>query len=168
MQLQVGQSAKLSTKASADVTSYTWSPSQWLSCGSCADPVAAPKDNITYMVTVRNAGKCTATDKIAITMLCNDGNVFVPNTFSPNGDGSNDVFYARGSGVNTIRSFKIFNRWGQCVFEKTGVSANNPDFGWDGKLNGVLQPTDVYVYIFDVICANNTLFPIKGNVTLIR
>ncbi len=54
------------------------------------------------------------------------------------------------------------------MFEKTGVSANNPDFGWDGKLNGVQQPTDVYVYIFDVICANNTIYPIKGNVTLIR
>ena len=164
----VGNSIQLNTVASADVTSYAWNPGQWLSCASCPNPLAKPQENISYTVTVKNAGNCTATDDVTITLLCNDGNVFIPNTFSPNGDGANDIFYPRGRGVNSIKNFTVFNRWGQVVYQKSHVSANDPQFGWDGKLNGVNAPTDVYVYLLEVVCANNIIFPIKGNVTLVR
>lgn len=164
----LGSTATLSTVTTGNVTSYQWSPNQWLDCATCANPVTSAKDNITYSVTVTNEGKCTATDKITINMVCDNANVFLPNTFSPNGDGMNDRFYPRGSGLYTIKSFKVFNRWGQLVFEKRGMSPNVLTEGWDGKLNGLDQPTDVYVYLMELVCVNGQILPFKGNVTLLR
>lgn len=92
----------------------------------------------------------------------------MPNTFSPNHDGANDVFYPRGTGIFKIKSFKVFNRWGQMVFSKNEMSANNPQYGWDGTLNDALLPADVYVYMIEVVCSNNITLPIKGNITLVR
>jgi len=94
--------------------------------------------------------------------------VYIPNTFSPNGDGVNDVFYLRSSGALSISSFKVFNKWGNLVFQKNGGSANNSLDGWDGNSNGVALQADVYVYVVDVICSGNTTIPLKGNVTLVR
>ena len=166
--VQVGSSVKLSTKNSPDITKWKWYPGQWLSCGSCSGPVAAPKDNVTYNVIASNPGNCEATDAINIKMICNNANVYIPNTFSPNGDGTNNFFYPRGTGLYNIKSFKIFNRWGQIVFSKEGISANNQQDGWDGTVNGRPAPTDVYVYILEVVCTNNVIFPFKGNISLIR
>lgn len=166
--IQVGGSVKLNTKSSADVTSWKWFPSQWLSCASCTEPLAAPKERITYSVTATNEGKCTATDKVTVNLICDNTNVFIPNTFSPNGDGINDVFYLRGAGIFNVLSFRVFNRWGQLVFQKNGGSGNNPLDGWDGNLNGLPLQPDVYVYLIDVVCASNIVFPFKGNVSLIR
>ncbi len=164
----VGGNIQLNTTASADVLSYSWTPGQWLSCANCPNPLSVPKDNVTYKVTVTNAGNCTASDAVTITLICNDGNVYIPNTFSPNDDGANDIFYPRGRGVNLISNFTIFNRWGQVVFHRSRISANDEKNGWNGMVDGVKMPTDVYVYLLEVICANNTIFPIKGNVTLLR
>lgn len=164
----IGGNVKLGTKNSADVVKWEWFPSQWLSCASCPEPLAAPKDNITYRVTATNEGKCAANDQVTINVICDNANVFMPNTFSPNADGVNDVFYPRGTGIFSVQRLKIFNRIGQVVFEKSGVSANDPVYGWDGNLNGVSLPSDVYVYLMEVICSNNQVFTFKGNVSLIR
>jgi gliding motility-associated-like protein len=166
--VQVGGNVKLITKNSADVISWKWYPSQWLSCSNCSEPITAPKDNISYSVTVTNEGNCTAMDKITVNLICDNSDVFLPNTFSPNGDGVNDVFYLRGSGTFNVLSFRVFNRWGQLVYQKNGGSANNPVDGWDGNLNGSPLQPDVYVYLVEVMCSNNTIFPLKGNVSLIR
>jgi gliding motility-associated-like protein len=166
--LQAGGTVKLTTKSSPDVITWKWLPAQWLSCGSCAEPVAAPKDRVTYSVIATNEGNCTATDKVNVNILCNDANVYLPNTFSPNADGVNDVFYTRGRGLFNIASFKVFNRWGQIVFQRKDGTANNPSDGWDGTLNGLPLQPDVYVYLVEVVCYNGTIFPFKGNVSLIR
>lgn len=166
--VQAGSSVKLLTKNSSDIIDWKWYPGKWLSCGSCQEPVANANDNIIYKVIATNEGHCQASDEITINVICNDANVYIPNTFSPNNDGSNDVFYPRGTGLYNIKSFKIFNRWGQVVFSKGQMSANDPQYGWDGTLNGAILPSDVYVYIVEVVCSNNVTLPIKGNVTLIR
>ena len=166
--VQAGSSVKLLTKNSADVITWKWSPGKWLSCISCSQPLAAPGDNITYRVTAANQGQCEAQDEITVSVICNNANVYIPNTFSPNNDGVNDVFYPRGTGLYNINSFKVFNRWGQMVFSKGHISANDPQYGWDGTLNGVLLPADVYVYTMEVVCSNNITLPVRGNITLIR
>lgn len=166
--VQAGGSVKLLTKNSPDIINWKWYPSKWLSCDACSEPLAAPGDNITYRVTGSNEGHCEAHDDITISIICNNANVYMPNTFSPNHDGSNDVFYPRGTGLYSIKSFKIFNRWGQIVFAKGGMNANDPQSGWDGTLNGSPLQPDVYVYILEVICSNNVTLPIKGNITLVR
>ncbi len=64
----------------------------------------------------------TKSDIVNINLVCDKEAVYIPNTFSPNGDGTNDVFYVRGKGVNFIKSFRIFNRWGQEVFKRENIA----------------------------------------------
>jgi len=176
-QMQVKQSAitasaggeiKLETISSPDVTKWKWSPAIWLSNPSAASPVAQPRESITYTVVAANDGACITRAQIAVTVVCNGSNIFVPNTFSPNGDGVNEKFYPQGTGLYNIKSFRVFNRWGQLVFEKLNIAANNPADGWDGTFKGQKLMPDVFVYIIEVMCVNNTIVPVKGNITLIR
>jgi gliding motility-associated-like protein len=166
--ISVGSSVKLNTISSPDVNSWRWLPGGGLSCITCAEPIASPREITTYAVTASNDGRCVARDQITITPICNNSNIYIPNTFSPNGDGANDVFYARGTGVYSIKNFRVFNRWGQLMYEKTNLGANNASQGWDGTANGIKVQPDVYVYVVEVLCENNQLIPLKGNVTLIR
>ena len=166
--INVGSSYKIQTTSSPDVVSWLWLPPYGLSCDNCAEPVAQPKSNITYNGKAITQFGCTASDNIHFEVVCNNSNVFIPNTFSPNNDSRNDYFYPQGKGLFTIKSLRIFNRWGVLVFAKTNFTANNAADGWDGKYNGNDQPSDVYVYVCDVLCDNGTVLSYKGNVTLIR
>lgn len=166
--LSNGGSVKLVTKSSADVTRWLWTPARWLDCSTCASPLSTPKENLVYTVQAYNDGNCMAKDDITITTICNNSNVYVPNTFSPNGDGMNDAFYPRGTGIYTVKSFKVFTRWGQLLFQKNNFDANAASYGWDGTSDGKKMMPDVYVYLMEVICENNVVFPLKGNITLIQ
>ena len=166
--VNVGNSLQLQTKNSPDIINWKWLPSTFLSCSDCPNPKVTPKESRVYAVIGSNGGRCVARDEIKINLVCNNSNVFIPNTFSPNNDGNNDRFYPRGTGVFGIKSMKIFNRWGQIVFENNSFSPNDAAAGWDGKLKGLELVPDVYVYIMDVVCENSQVFPIKGNVTLLR
>ena len=86
----------------------------------------------------------------------------VPNAFTPNGDGKNESFYVRGYGISTM-SLKIYNRWGQIVFETTAQ-----DIGWDGKVKGAPQPMDTYAFTLTVEFGDGTKYSKKGDLTLIR
>jgi gliding motility-associated-like protein len=166
--VNTGSTVQLGTTYSKDVTTYNWTPSTGLSCTNCPSPKAAVKGTVTYRLTATNLGGCTASDDVTITSICNGDNYFIPNTFSPNSDGMNDVFYVRGKGLNLVHSLRIFNRWGQTVFEKHDFNANDPNAGWDGKINGKVADMDVYVYIVEMYCDNAGIVPYKGNVALIR
>jgi len=100
--------------------------------------------------------------------VCNDKNVFIPNTFSPNNDGVNDWFYPRGTGLFKIQGMRIFNRWGQMVFQKANLFPNDQFAGWNGKYNGKIQTSDVYTYIIEIVCENSEILTYKGNITLIQ
>ena len=93
----------------------------------------------------------------------------IPNAFTPNGDGLNDVFFiGTGQPGDRIKDFSIYNRWGQIVFDKKNVAVNDPASGWNGIFNGQKASPDVYVYIMEILCANGQVVPVKGNVTLLR
>lgn len=167
--VNIGDKIKLSTTSSKDVTEWKWSPPRWLDCINCAEPIATPKESITYSVIASNLGGCISErEEISLTVICNGANVFIPNTFSPNNDGNNDLFYPRGKGVFSIKNLKIINRWGEVVFEKSNFNANDASSGWDGTYKGQKLQPDVFVYLADVVCDNNTHIPLKGNITLIR
>ncbi|WP_212002419.1 PKD domain-containing protein [Chitinophaga sp. HK235] len=168
MEVATGTVVPIPAVGSNDITKIEWTPITNLSCFNCLTPVATPKGSTTYHVMVMNQYGCVATDDITIKTVCNGGNVFVPNTFSPNGDGMNDIFYIRGRGMQTIRSFRIYNRWGQLMFERFGFNADDPTFGWDGRYKGELLNPDVYIYYAEVVCDNGEPILMKGNVTLIR
>lgn len=150
------------------VIDYLWTPATGLSCTNCYNTVASPKNTTTYTIKVTDANGCINTDNITIIVVCNDKNVFIPNTFSPNNDGVNDIFYPRGTGLFAIQSMRIFNRWGQMVYQKVNLFPNDPTAGWNGTYNGKLQTTDVYTYIIEIVCENSQVLTYKGNITLIQ
>lgn len=166
--VSVGSSIILRPEISKDVLGIIWSPTTWLNCISCPTPVASPKQTIAYTLQAVNEGGCITRDEVKLNVFCNNSNLFVPNTFSPNSDGHNDVFYPRGKGVFSIRSLRIFNRWGDLVFQQLNFVPNDASKGWNGLHKGQLAPQDVYVYTLEIICENNTIFNEKGNITLIR
>jgi gliding motility-associated-like protein len=119
-------------------------------------------------VNVVDENGCRATSNIVVKVICENKNYFLPNTFSPNNDGQNDVFYPRGRSLDRIQSMRIFNRWGELVFERKNFPPNSQADGWNGLIAGKPAASDAYVYIIEVVCENGQVIPIKGNVTLIR
>jgi gliding motility-associated-like protein len=164
----VGSAGQLQATGSPDITGWKWTPGYNLSCVDCPDPKADPRQTTAYSIQVVNSGGCTSQDELTVFVVCNNGNLFVPNTFSPNGNGHNDRFYPRGTGVYKIRLFRVYNRWGEIVFEKTNFDANDAGAGWDGTYKGQKLSPDVYVYTMDVVCENYQLLSFKGDITLLR
>lgn len=166
--IPVGSTIDLIPTYSSDVTSVNWSPTSGIFRSNPPAITVKPNNTTEYTVEATNPGGCISRDKVSVMVVCDNANVYLPNTFSPNGDGVNDMFYLRGSGLFTVRSFRVFNRWGEMVFEKTLVNPNDISFGWDGKHKGIALPPDVFVYTAEVICNNNTPLIFKGNVALIK
>lgn len=159
---------QLNATASNDVVSWNWSPGNYLSCTTCAAPMVTPKMQTTYIVKVSNQWGCIASDTIIVKLQCDMAHVFVPNAFTPNNDGKNDLFYIKGSGVNVIKYLRIFNRWGELVFEKTNFAIDDASSAWDGKYNGQFVATGAYVYIAEMECSTGNVFTLKGTVTVIH
>jgi gliding motility-associated-like protein len=159
---------QLNTTNSNDVVSWRWTPGASLNCIDCPAPLARPKAETNYQVQVKNKDGCIDSDDVLVSVICNNGNLFIPNTFSPNGDGSNDRFYPRGTGIHMIRALRIFNRWGELVFEKINFNANDATAGWDGTYKGQKLSADVYIYSCEVVCENNEVLPFKGDITLLQ
>lgn len=147
---------------------WQWSPAIDLSCTACPDPSATIKKDITYHVVIENVFGCTAVDSINIRTFCESSQVFIPNAFSPDGDGVNDVLMVRAKGIEYINSFRIFSRWGELIFEKNNFPPNTPAYGWDGKIRGVTGPAEVYVYTAEVTCDNLQTYTFKGNISILK
>jgi gliding motility-associated-like protein len=165
--IENGMNYDMNVTGSEDVVSWEWLPVNGLSCISCPNPVATPKSTITYTVKATNIAGCTVEKNITVTVVCKNDILFIPNTFSPNGDGMNDYFYPRGKGF-TVKSLRIFSRWGDVVFEQSNFVPNNQASGWNGTYKGKALQPDVFVFVMQVICDNGQVFTSKGNVTLLR
>lgn len=163
-----GASATLNMNYTGPIISYNWLPTQHLDCIDCPQPVANPQFSTDYTVQVQDRFGCKNSGNVSVKVLCNGENFFIPNTFSPNGDGINDVFYLRGSGLFRVNSLMIFNRWGEIVFEKKNLSVNDPSSGWDGNYKGRKAKPDVYVYQIEIVCSNGEVIKYSGNIALIQ
>ncbi len=166
--INVGQSIDLMPVISADVSSATWTPTQSIIHNNFPGVTVKPKETTQYTVEVKNAGGCKTKDYVTIFVVCNGANIYIPNTFSPNGDGVNDIFYPRGTGLFTIKTLRIFSRWGEVMLEKNGFMPNDAAAGWNGTFKGLKLTPDVYVYTIDIICDNSTILTLKGNIALIQ
>lgn len=142
---------------------YLWQPSAGLNNNAIANPIAIINNNIDYVVQVSNAAGCLATDTISVKVFKVLPGLYVPNVFSPNGDGKNDVFRPIPIGLKQINYFKVFNRWGQLVFSTTEQNK-----GWDGTFKGRAQDAAVFVWIAEGIDYEDKKITQKGIVTLIR
>jgi gliding motility-associated-like protein len=140
---------------------YSWFPPSGLSADDVSNPVASPQVRTRYFVTARTENGCVVKDSIDV--LVNTESVLdLPNAFTP-GNGTNGTFRIIKRGMATLRYFRVYNRWGNKVFETTDINR-----GWDGTFNGVAQPAGVYVYSVDAVTSTGQEFHKGGNITLIR
>jgi len=148
---------------------FIWTPAEDVSCNNavCATPMIKIKENACYNVTGINSYGCSGSTAICVKVFCKSSQVFIPNAFAPRGDiGANRILMVRATGISSVRSFRVFNRWGKVMFERSNFPPNSPDFGWDGTVNGRLADSGVYVYTAEVLCENGVPYTFKGNVTL--
>lgn len=117
----------------------------------------------TYYLRATNAKGCSITDTLVVTRNCF---LDIPTAFTPDGDGSSDYFIPRQTFSKGLTKFKmkIYNRWGQQVFETERLDGR----GWDGKFNGAEQPVGVYLYFIEATLQNGAIEKYDGNVTLLR
>ena len=142
-----------------------WTPSVSLSSFNSFDPTAAPQSTTTYTVSILDSDGCPKTATVTIYVMskeCDVANVFIPNIFTPNADGKNDVLYVRGKEISELY-FAVYNRRGELIFETT-----NKNIGWDGMYNGAKSDPDVFAWYLRAKCFNKEELVNKGNVTLIR
>ncbi len=144
---------------------YVWSASTGEIVDPVYNPVVTPTGSTVYCVTVTDEHGCTGTACISVGVanpFCDERDIFLPNAFTPNNDGANDVLFVRSNFVTSME-LNIYNRWGQKVFTSTNI-AN----GWDGTFNGQLLQPDVFGYYLNVTCPNGEKYFTKGNITILH
>lgn len=146
---------------------YTWTPGTGLNATTIANPVAnlsgMAGSAVTYTVRATTADGCFGEDDIKVLVFTTAPDIFVPSAFTPNGDGHNDVLRPIPVGIAKINYFRIYNRWGQLVFNSSDIQK-----GWNGTINGQLQSTASFVYVTQGIDYTGKLVTRKGVVTLIN
>jgi len=157
--ITVGQTALLSGSGGG---TYSWSPSSSLDCDTCQMPMASPTITTTYVLTVTDASGCTDVDTVVVYVDIACGDIFLPNAFSPNNDGQNDVYYVRGNCIASLQ-FEIYNRWGELVF-----STDRTSQGWDGTWRGQPCETAVFTYFIRATLLDGTDYEDEGNISLIK
>jgi gliding motility-associated-like protein len=150
---------------------FRWTPATALSAANIPNPTAVFRsgilppgtDTIRYTVTASTPEGCSATDNLLVKVFSTAPTVFVPSAFTPNADGRNDLMRPTLAGMRELSFFRIYNRYGQLVFE-----TRTPGRGWDGKLNGVLQNSGVFVYQCQAIDFEGNTSVVKGSFVLVR
>ncbi len=177
IEIQLGESAELEPFIGSilPVDSIVWQPLTDLVCmdsAFCLDVTVAPLETQTYSLTIFDINGCSGSDDILVEIDKNR-NVFIPNAFSPNGDGNNDTFKPYiGPGVENINFMRVFDRWGEVLYSSDNlVNKYLPDpldqTGWDGTLNGKRMNPGVYVYIMQVQFVDGQVLLYRGDVTLL-
>ncbi len=148
--------------------SASWTPSYTLSCNDCVDPLAFPALTTTYYVYATDQFGCEREDSVIVTVL-DPFDIFIPTAFTPNFDGHNDAFYVLGGDyIEIIKTFRIYNRWGELIYEANEIPPGESQFGWNGMHNNVLAEMDVYVFYVEIELKNGRTFSEEGHVTLIH
>lgn len=144
---------------------YSWSPSTYLDNPFNAVTGATIYETTTYQVIITDNKGCTKSDTVSVEVEyvnCGKPNIFIPNVFSPNNDGKNDVLRISGEYIDKME-WAIYDRWGERVFYSTSM-----EDGWDGKYHNNDCPSGVYYYKLEIKCLGGKTFLTGGDVTLIR
>jgi gliding motility-associated-like protein len=167
--IHIGHSIALDASGNYVIDSIMWSPEAGLSCTYCPSTIATPLSPLTYVVTAVSEFGCTARDSVQVT-IDDDPRMYIPNIFSPNGDGINDVW---GIAIDQLSASKIerlviFDRWGNILRTASGIPTANADELWDGKNNTTPVGSGVYVYLLQLVLADGRVIARSGNVTVLR
>jgi gliding motility-associated-like protein len=144
------------------INKYTWYVTGGFSCVDCPAPIASPYETEDVSLVVNYGHNCYAY-AAGVIHVVQDSDFYVPNAFTPDGNDNNDQFRVFGKGMSTV-SVKVFNRWGEKVFDSQGVQWS----GWDGTYQGTDQPTGVYTYVVEVEFLNGSKKQKQGTVSIIR
>jgi gliding motility-associated-like protein len=143
---------------------YLWTPDIELECDTCATTLFRPLESREYTLSISDTLGCFTVDSYFFFEILEVASVVVPDAFTPNGDGVNDIIYVEGWGIEELISFQIYNRWGELVFETADENE-----GWDGTYKGEIQNPDSYAY---VVVAKNFIFgnpeTFKGFLDLVK
>lgn len=147
---------------------YVWEPTTGLSCADCRAPQLQALETTTYTIVGTDVQGCADTTDWMITVDPSP-RVFVPNAFSPNGDGLNDLLLVYSPGdVVKVLDFQIFSRWGELVFQQQDFLPNYPGFAWDGNFRGLPMPAGIFVYKLEVQLIDGRTEILSGDVSLFR
>ncbi|HHM20869.1 MAG TPA: gliding motility-associated C-terminal domain-containing protein, partial [Bacteroidetes bacterium] len=144
---------------------YEWIPQEGLSDPYIENPQAQPSETTAYILIVSNEYDCMATRTDTIVVLnpdCGEPDIFLPNAFTPNGDGHNDVLYVRSNIIETME-LSIYDRWGELIFHTTDQNT-----GWDGTYRNQRLAPDVFGFYLRAVCFNGQTYTRKGNVMILR
>lgn len=144
---------------------YQWIPPQHVTNPNLPNTYANPPQTTNFIVMITDSNGCSITREKTIyvfELICGEPNIYIPNAFTPNKDGNNDILFVRGRNVTSLH-LAIFNRWGEKVFETT-----DQKIGWDGTYKGKEVDPAVFVYHLTISCGDGQELFKKGNITLIR
>ena len=157
----IGESIALTAVSDNPEATYNWSPDYRISCRDCDQLVVKPEEDVTYQVIITD--ECySVTESFPVEVII-DFYIEAPDAFTPNGDGNNDVFRLETLNISEIKEFKIFNRWGNLVFETTSL-----DEGWDGTVKGKMQNMDSYAYYIRAVTSHGYETEKRGSVMLLK
>lgn len=166
----IGQPLLLQATASSFLTSYLWTPATGLIRDTALQPTAIitnalfpTSGQLTYTLTATSPQGCKASDDIVVKIFKTPPSIFVPNAFTPNGDGNNDIFKPVLAGMQRLDFFRVYNRYGQLVYATSAIGQ-----GWDGRLKGDMQGSAGYVYTVQAIDYNGIVVKQSGSFLLIR
>ncbi len=170
-----GQEIKLKANIKGVFDSLTWAPNSRISCLDCIEPKVTPITTTTYKADIVYSNlkgyQCRNSDSITIFVSdsCSEKNITMPNAFTPSA-ASNNKFFVMGPALSEVKFFRIFDRWGNIIFEKFNLIANDPNYGWDGRQQNSDKEMEsgVYIYQIGVECTNGNLLTISRDVTLLR
>ncbi|MCF8245701.1 MAG: gliding motility-associated C-terminal domain-containing protein [Saprospiraceae bacterium] len=164
----LGNSVVLGAGSASQIATWSWSPPDYLSCTDCPKPLCTPRNDIVYTIAVTDLNGCTAEGELTV-FVEKVEQVYVPNAFSPNNDGINDELTVfAGPQVDKIKSFQIFDRWGELVFEYYNFEPNDLQLGWTGTYKDKELDPAVFVWYAEVVFLDGQVRLFKGGVSLIK
>lgn len=166
-EIDLGESVDLEILVDSDNTLIEWNID---SCQNCPILELTPLNSTEYQVNVLDTiTGCSDSDVIWV-YVSKDRKVFIPNAFSPDGNGLNDylTIFADDASVRSIPSLKVFNRWGDLVFEKEDLLPNVETEGWNGYFNNKKMQSGVYIYIAEIEFIDGETEIFKGDITLME
>lgn len=168
--INIGDTVQLTTSANFPILSYVWTPASSVNCTTNCSPITiTPPATQLIILQATSDNGCVATDSVLIT-VSGEKAVYFPNAFTPNGDGLNDFFGALGTFpiVQQLDQLRIYNRWGQLIFQKENIPVNAVNDGWDGTFSGDNAPADSYAWVAVVKFGDGTTEVKHGYIILLR
>ncbi|MBL7828274.1 MAG: PKD domain-containing protein [Saprospiraceae bacterium] len=168
--IEIGDSVLLQPTtniAPNNVSSWSWTPAEGLSCADCSSPWAKPFRSINYVLEVEDKNGCSAQAPVQV-RVDRRRNIYAPNVFSPNDDGQNDWFMIFGKGVREIQSLQVYDRWGTELWRGEGLEIGDEPSGWNGAYRGSPMAPAVFVWWAKIEFIDGQVELFKGDVTLVR